>query len=145
MAWILFPLYSLKIVEPDAWLEDPLFGDATLVSRSALQKHLGPDNSPLLSHGKLSDALGSEAIASVGLPLTQLVEIEPLSYIAVRDVGDNSKNVRRATEIRALLSATLLLRAARLLDEESQMGLQRVAAEVGLALFGAAFAEPSGV
>ena len=43
-----------------------------------------------------------------------MVEIEPTSYVAVRDRRDPAKNARRAAEIRALLSATLALRGPRL-------------------------------
>jgi len=115
MNWALFPLYGLTISEPNAWIDDPLFKDATLVSREAFQNYLrtrlGDQFHPFLSHGKLSEAVD---ITKVGLPAEQLVEIEPASYIAVRDRGDAGKNARRATEIRALLSATLALRGPRL-------------------------------
>lgn len=116
MNWILFPLYGLTITEPDAWLAEPLFEDSTLVSREALRAHLtktvDPRAVPLLSHGKLSDALGPK-MADIG-PVDRLVEIEPASYIAVRDKKDLGKTTRRATEIRTLLSATLALRGLRI-------------------------------
>jgi hypothetical protein len=115
MNWVLFPVYGLTISEPDAWLADPLFKDATLVSREAFVRHLrnqlGEQFHPLLSHGKLSESID---IKTIGLPAQQLVEMEPASYIAVRDRGDAAKNGRRAVEIRAFLSATLALRGPRL-------------------------------
>lgn len=115
MSWTLFPIYGLKITEPDAWVDDPVFKDATLVSMAAFENHLkerlGDQYHPMLAHGKISEAVD---ISSLGLPMDQLLETRPTSYIAVRSRSDFNKTKRRATEIRALLSATLMLRGLRL-------------------------------
>jgi hypothetical protein len=114
MSWTLFPIYGLTITEPDAWLDDPIFKDATIVSLEALENYLkrrlGDQYTPVLAHGKLSEAVD---VSSIGLPTSQLLELRPSSYIAVRDRQDG-KQRRRAVEIRALLSCTMALRGLRL-------------------------------
>lgn len=37
MSWTLFPIYGLTIIEPDAWLDNPIFKDATIVSVMAFE------------------------------------------------------------------------------------------------------------
>ena len=61
MSWTLFPVFGLSISEPDAWLDNPLFRDATVVSVQAFRDHLrgslGDQFNPILGHGKLADAV----------------------------------------------------------------------------------------
>ena len=115
-AWQFFPLYGLSIQEDDG-LHAPIFGDATLVSPSFVEQAIRSSGSKphaLLQGGRIADVLPVETLDGLGPPRTHLTEIPPPAFLAVRRRDDLHQAKRRADEIRALLSASMFMRASRL-------------------------------
>lgn len=100
-------MYGLKISADDG-LKEPLFGDATLVGMDAANELFGaamnPDGAKYLTQPLIP--LVPEAALP---PREYLLEVAPDSFIAVRREKEVDA-IRRAAEIRALLTATLVLR-----------------------------------
>jgi hypothetical protein len=117
MSWTLFPIYSLKITEPDAWLDDRLFEDATLVSMAACENHLkerlDDQYHPMLAHGKLSESVD---ISSLGLPMDQSLETRPTFFpgkVEVKRIGGPIRLRHRITHEGAVDDLEKVKEAAR--------------------------------
>ncbi|MBN2435506.1 MAG: hypothetical protein JXK07_09615 [Spirochaetes bacterium] len=110
--WSFFPLYGL-IINGDDGLSDPLFGDATLVSRETvvqLVEKENPNAKNILCHGKMTDIAPDLDWSKIPVPKAHLVEIVPHSYIAVKTQSTQNATERRVTMIRVFLSAMMVLR-----------------------------------
>lgn len=107
--WSFVPLYGLLITDDRDGVESPIFGDATLVSREwyvgEVRKRAADENEASLLTGPVGDA----TIDGQSIPKTQLVQLVPHSYIAVRRQPADA--LQQAEKIRALLTATMFLRA----------------------------------
>lgn len=110
--WKLFPLYGLQIDDDDG-LAHPLFRDATLISHKSAMTLVAQISSQ--AHADvLSRPMTPELHDGKTLPpIEYLVEVPPDSMIAVRCEKDDDA-LMRAKEIRAFLSATLMLRGGTL-------------------------------
>jgi hypothetical protein len=109
--WSCYPIWGLELAENGHGLDHPIFGDATLVSRSFIQRHVVADTSigNLMSGGGFRQALESRAIEYAGpAPVDRLIDIPPGAFIAVRR-EDPDDAFRYAESIRALLTATFAL------------------------------------
>ena len=110
--WKLFPLYGL-LLEADDGLEDPVFGDATLVSREHLVKMLRNSGMKdpvveMIGQGAWSSFL-AEHWDLVPAPREHLFELAPHSLIAVRRKQPDQAE-RYAANVRAFLTAMVFLR-----------------------------------
>lgn len=106
--WRLFPLYGLQISDDDG-LAHPLFGDATLMSHKSAMTLVAQISSQAHADA-LSRPMTPELHDGKTMPpIEYLVEVPPDSMIAVRYEKDDDA-LMRAKEIRAFLSATLMLR-----------------------------------
>lgn len=111
--WKLFPLYGLALDDEKDGFNDPLWGDATLVSLTVARERVArgatSDAVLVLTHGRLSEALGERTPGN----RETLVEFPPEGYVAVRARGDEAAERRRAEKIRAMLTGTRFLRGLR--------------------------------
>lgn len=108
--WHLSPLYGLSL-EDDDGLDDPIFGDATLVSRDWLVekcREAGTKGQALemISQGAWTGFLERWTVPA---PREHLVELPPHSLVAVRR-SDVEQAERYAASIRAFLTAMVFLR-----------------------------------
>jgi hypothetical protein len=108
--WNCFPLWGLEMAENGHGLDNPIFGDATIVSRTYLQKYAPADPiaAALLSGGGLRAAIEDSAEFAGPAPIDRLIDIPPSAFLAVRrsKVDDAT---RYAESIRALLTASAVL------------------------------------
>lgn len=106
--WELFPLYGLVITDDDG-LAHPLFVDATLLSFESAMTLVAqastPEHAKILASSMARDLHDPQKMP----PVEYLLEVNPDSMIAVRREKEEPAR-ERSEEIRALLSATRLLR-----------------------------------
>lgn len=109
--WICYPIWGLEMVENGHGLDLPVFGDATIVTRTFLQKFAPSDSmcAALMSGGGLRQVLeiGPSEMAGPA-PIERLIDIPPGAFIAVRRQSPDDA-VRYAASIRAFLTATAVL------------------------------------
>lgn len=113
--WTFVPLYGLRLVDDDG-LDQPLFGDATLVSpewyvNEVRKRSVNPNVIGPMTHQPIEEWLPNAA-EHVSMPRRQLYEVPPHSYIAVRR-RDDAQATEYAESLRAMLTATMFLRARR--------------------------------
>jgi hypothetical protein len=109
--WICYPIWGLEIAEHGFGLEQPIFGDATIIPRSYLQKQAPADaiSMALFSGGGLRTVLETGTAEMAGpAPVERLIDIPPDAFIAVRRKKPEDA-LRYAESIRALLTATAVL------------------------------------
>jgi hypothetical protein len=116
-SWQFFPLYGMKITDDDG-LTEPLFGDATLIGRDAVVQLVSErsveSGRGFLLHEPLAELLPDHQWSNVETKVSRdhILEIRPHSYVAVRRQGD-SDGGGRADRVRAMLTASMFLRARR--------------------------------
>lgn len=113
--WRFFPLYGLTISDDTSGLNDPLFGDATLLSRDAMltlsrDKTLNAEAADILAGKPMTQVLGPEKLSNLNVPLELAIDYQPHSFIAVRreKKEDGEDYARR---ICSFLTACLYLRS----------------------------------
>ncbi|MFY0531690.1 hypothetical protein [Nannocystis pusilla] len=84
-----FSLYGLTISNDTSGLNDPLFGDATLLSRDAMltlskDKTIHAEAADILAGKPLTQVLGPERLSNLNVPLELAIDYQPHSFIAVR-------------------------------------------------------------
>lgn len=107
--WKYFPIWGLEIDE-DADLQEPVFGDATIVSPAFVSK-LSPSGeaNTLLSGGGFKSVLEGRGLPTVGpAPIESRMELPPRAFVAVRR-KDPEDAQSYADGIKALLSSTFVL------------------------------------
>jgi hypothetical protein len=109
--WTCYPIWGIELAENGFGLEKPIWGDATLVTRSYLQKFAPthPVAATMLSGGGLREALEAGGATFAGpAPVERLIDIAPGAFIAVRR-KDPDDALRYAESVRALLTGTAVL------------------------------------
>lgn len=109
--WFCFPIWGLEMADNGFGLENPIFGDATLVSPAFL-KHQSPQDPrarAMFAGGGLREILEQSPDQSVGpAAVDRLIDIPPGAFIAVR--RKKLEDAQRYSEtIRAFLTATAVL------------------------------------
>lgn len=113
--WRFFPLYGLTISDDTSGLNDPLFGDATLLSRDAMltlsrDKTVNAEAADILAGKPITQVLGPEKLSNLNVPLELAIDYQPHSFIAVRrDKKDDGEDYAR--RICSFLTACLYLRS----------------------------------
>lgn len=109
--WFCFPLWGLEMADNSFGLESPIFGDATLVPRSFVQRHAphDPISEAMFSGGGLREALEKSPQLFQGpAPIDWLIDIPPGAFIAVRRKTKEDA-LRYAATIRAFLTGTAVM------------------------------------
>ena len=109
--WSCYPIWGLAMSENGHGLEQPVFGDATIVSPSFIRRWSS-------EQGSAADIMGGDGferlfeesdITSAGpAPVENLVSTKPTAFIAVRRKAPEDA-LRYAESIRALLTASCVL------------------------------------
>jgi hypothetical protein len=108
--WKYFPIWGLRILD-DVGIHCPIFGDATLVSRTFIERHASTDpaTSALLAGRGLREILEKQGRKEVEpAPLDRLLEAPPDSFVAVCRANPDDA-YQYAQSIRALLTGTAAL------------------------------------
>lgn len=113
--WRFFPLYGLTISDDTSGLNDPLFSDATLLSRDAMlalsrDRTLSAEAADILAGKPMTQVLGPEKLSNLAAPLELAIDYQPHSFIAVRrERKDDGEDYAR--RICSFLTACLYLRS----------------------------------
>lgn len=111
--WSLHPIWGLEMAEHGFGVGQPLFGDATIVSRSFV-RNLAPKEplaQEIFSGSGIREVFEQSGVLAAGpAPIEQLVEIPPGAFIAVRREAAEDAHAY-AESIRALLTASYVLTA----------------------------------